>query len=376
MSLDHLLDHPPRQWARLTYALAVAVVVVLVMGTGRPRPGLHGSGLVVGVGLVLLLVATLGYLGLRWLASRYAVLALVLMSAIGLAVHAFVPKSPGIGFAYAAVWVATARERLWHAGGLCALGLAGTLWVSVAHHATARSLAWVVCAYLGSLALALVLRSSRSVRRREREAREQTAVAQARTAVLDERGRIAREIHDILAHTLSAQSVQLEGARLLLSQGADADLVRERVEQAQRLTREGMEETRRAVHALRGDALPAPELLGQLARESDVPFVVDGERRDLAPEVGLAVLRTGQEALTNVRKHATGARASMVLRYGDGYCELEVTDTGDGAGQGPMATAGTGYGLAGIRERAELLGGSLDAGRADGGFLVRLRIPT
>jgi signal transduction histidine kinase len=197
---------------------------------------------------------------------------------------------------------------------------------------------------------------------------------------LAERQRIAREIHDILAHTLSAQVVQLEGARLLLRrQGEDGAEVLARVEQAQRLARDGLHETRRALESLRGDLAPLTVALPRLVSDGGASYAVEGEVRELGPEVALAFHRTVQEALTNVRKHAPGAHTAVTLRYRADGCEVEITDSG-GTGPADLAGAGSGYGLAGMRERAELLGGTLEAGPypvgPDGkGFRVWLRIP-
>ncbi|HEY3507308.1 MAG TPA: sensor histidine kinase [Actinocatenispora sp.] len=206
----------------------------------------------------------------------------------------------------------------------------------------------------------------------ERQAREATA----RAELLAERQRLAREIHDILAHTLSAQVVQLEGARMLLSRGADAPAVLTRVEQAQRLARDGLDETRRALDSLRGRARPLDEALPALATDAGAAYASEGDARDLGPEVSLAIVRTVQEALTNARKHAPGAAVTVRLRYADDATSVEIVDTGARGEVGDLATTGGGYGLAGMRERAELLGGALSADPlADGGFRVRLRIP-
>jgi signal transduction histidine kinase len=211
----------------------------------------------------------------------------------------------------------------------------------------------------------------------ERKARDATA----RAGVLAERQRLAREIHDILAHTLSAQVVQLEGARLLLRRHGDGAEVLARVEQAQRLARDGLSETRRALESLRGDVAPLPVALPRLAADGGAEYQVRGECRELGPEASLAFHRTVQEALTNVRKHAPGATARVTLTYLPDACEVEITDTGrTGGAPADLATAGAGYGLAGMRERAELLGGTFEAGPypvgADGkGFRVWLRIP-
>jgi signal transduction histidine kinase len=207
----------------------------------------------------------------------------------------------------------------------------------------------------------------------EKAARE----AEARTRVYAERQRLAREIHDILAHTLSAQIVGLESARLLLRRGAGADAVLQQVDQAQRLARDGLEETRRAVHSLRGDARPTLESVRTLAETAGARLSVTGEPQALEPEAGLAVERTVQEALTNVRKHAPGAVATVSLSYLPDRFEVEVRDVG-GSGNGAVpADSGAGYGLAGMRERAELLGGKLIAGPLDDGkgYRVWLTIP-
>ncbi|GAA4214646.1 sensor histidine kinase [Actinocatenispora rupis] len=241
-----------------------------------------------------------------------------------------------------------------------------------------------VVGQLGScMGMAILAYTMRSARQRaadaerllesERQAREATA----RAELLAERQRLAREIHDILAHTLSAQVVQLEGARLLLSRGADTPAVLTRVEQAQRLARDGLEETRRALESLRGRARPLDEALPALAADSGATYASEGAARDLGPEVSLAIVRTVQEALTNARKHAPGASVSVRLRYAADETSVEIADTGAREGGLGLATTGAGYGLAGMRERAELLGGALSAGPyGDGGFRVRLRIPT
>jgi signal transduction histidine kinase len=200
-----------------------------------------------------------------------------------------------------------------------------------------------------------------------------TRAAEARTQVYAERQRLAREIHDILAHTLSAQIVGLESARLLLRRGAPADAVLHQVEQAQRLAREGLDETKRAVYSLRGDARPTVESVRELAKTAGARLEVVGEPQPMTPEGGLAVERTVREALTNVRKHAPGATATVTLSYRDDRVEVEVRDMG--GGHGGTAMNGSGYGLTGMRERAELIGGELEAGPEAEGFRVWLTIP-
>ncbi|MFG2003191.1 sensor histidine kinase [Spirillospora sp. NPDC048911] len=211
-------------------------------------------------------------------------------------------------------------------------------------------------------------------------AQEATKRAEADTLLLAERSHIAREIHDILAHSLSAQIVHLEGARLLLARDGDRVQALDRVERAQGLARSGLEETRRALATLRGDAPQPEEALAELAEEfrastgRPCETEVAGTPHELSPQAGLAVIRTAQEALTNVRKHAPGARVRVRLAYLDGQVELEVVDTG-GTEPALAADLGGGYGLVGMRERAELIGGTLDTGPDGEGFRVSLRVP-
>ncbi|MFI0742072.1 sensor histidine kinase [Streptomyces sp. NPDC021100] len=202
--------------------------------------------------------------------------------------------------------------------------------------------------------------------------------AEAETAALNERARIAREIHDVLAHSLSAQLVHLEAARLLVESGAEQDRVLERIVSARGMAREGLAETRQALSALRGEMTRPEEFLRDLAAAQGAGLRVTGEPRRLPAEAGLAVRRVAQEALTNVRKHAPGARVDMEFSYLEGEVELAVHDGGARGKNTELAGSGAGYGLLGMRERAELLGGSLEAGPvAEGreGFVVRLRVP-
>jgi signal transduction histidine kinase len=205
--------------------------------------------------------------------------------------------------------------------------------------------------------------------------------AEREAVALAERARLAREMHDVLAHTLSGLALQLEGVRLLAgSRQADPELTAA-VERAGRLARGGLAEARRAIAALRGDALPGPELLPALVDQhrqavgGRCRLEVRGQPRELPPDARLALYRTAQEALANVRKHAPGAAVDVRLTWDDDHAVLVVEDQADG-GAGPPAAAGDGgYGLTGMAERAELLGGHLDAGPTAAGFRVELRLP-
>ncbi|MGW1837494.1 sensor histidine kinase [Streptomyces sp. NPDC002067] len=203
--------------------------------------------------------------------------------------------------------------------------------------------------------------------------------AEAETAALAERGRIAREIHDILAHSLSAQLVHLEAARLLIQRSTDLEADRapllDRVTACRAMAREGLDGTREALSALRGEMRPVEEYLRELTAAEGARLEITGERRALLPEAALAVRRAAQEALTNVRKHAPGARTDITLAYAEDTIGLEVCNTVRHAEPGDLASSGSGYGLVGMRERAELLGGTLESGPEGESFVVRLRVP-
>nr|WP_240972719.1 sensor histidine kinase [Nonomuraea sp. FMUSA5-5] len=206
--------------------------------------------------------------------------------------------------------------------------------------------------------------------------RKAARAAEAREAVLAERARIAREIHDILAHSLSAQLVHLEGAKLLLRAERTAEAL-DRVTRARDLAKSGLDEARRAVSALREDPPALPAALRTLADDFETTahqpctLRISGPEHRLPPETELALLRTAQEALTNIRRHAPGSPAQVTLTFAAGHCDLRITNPTSAE----PGTPGGGYGLVGMRERAELLGGTLTAGEQDGTFLVQLRVP-
>jgi signal transduction histidine kinase len=185
-------------------------------------------------------------------------------------------------------------------------------------------------------------------------------------------------LHDILAHTLSALSLQLQALDALMIAGPPVSAeVRDQLEQIKRLVKEGLDESRGAVQALREDALPLEDQLARLAEGRGAGLTVEGPPRPLRPEVVLTMFRVAQEALTNVVKHAPGARAHVILRFEDADVTLSVANDADRNGPSPSALAqtGAGYGLQGIRERVLLVGGTVEAGPADGGWLVRARVP-
>ena len=208
---------------------------------------------------------------------------------------------------------------------------------------------------------------------------EDAREAETRAAAVAERGRIARELHDVLAHSLSALTIQLEGARLLAALDGGGTALADAVARAGALAKEGLADARRAVGALRGDdRAPALDELPQLVQrfrqlELDVTLAVEGEPRPLAGETGSALYRAAQEALTNALRYARGGSARVLLCYGADDVSLAVEDTG--ATVPPLSGIGGGNGLAGMRERVEALGGRMQAGATDAGFRVEVDVP-
>jgi signal transduction histidine kinase len=214
---------------------------------------------------------------------------------------------------------------------------------------------------------------------------KQLQAEQRRADVLDERTRIAREIHDVLAHSLGALGIQIQAARAVLSDHGNVEQAGELLATAQQMATEGLVETRRAIQALRTDTRPLDE---ELAQVSDtyaqryhvaVSFDTGGIPAPLPPEATVALLRTAQEALVNAAKHATGQRVAVRLDYGDADVRLTVSNNlPAGAGAivpGALGTVNGGYGLTGMRERLRLLNGTLQAGRRDDQWIVTAHLP-
>jgi len=214
---------------------------------------------------------------------------------------------------------------------------------------------------------------------------EQLRHEQARTATLDERSRIAREVHDVLAHSLGALGLQIQVARAVLTDSGDVPRAVELLDQARRMASDGLRETRRAVHALRGDIPPLPEGLAEMSAShqrrhgTPVRFEISGEPRPLSPDVGLAITRAAQEALVNTAKHAPSQPIEIQLDYTGSRTRLVVsnhlTEQGDSEISPVLATVNGGYGLAGMRERLLLLDGALSAGRKGSDWVVEATVP-
>ncbi|HEY3686164.1 MAG TPA: sensor histidine kinase [Streptosporangiaceae bacterium] len=271
---------------------------------------------------------------------------------------------------------------------LIAALLAATIAVATISGLTWRQPATTILLTVGSLLVVGLVglnRRQHAVQARQTELLlEQTRRAQherARAAALDERARIAREMHDVLAHSLGALGMQLEVAEALLDRDdPDArEQAAERVRRSRRLAVDGLAEARRAVAALRGDVPPVPDALRELAdafrRDHHAPIAcrVTGETRPLPPAAADSLVRGAREALTNAARHAPGAAVTILLDYRPDTVALTVrNDRTPGA---PDPTPNGGFGLPGMRERVALAGGTLTAGDGADGWVVHAEVP-
>jgi signal transduction histidine kinase len=236
----------------------------------------------------------------------------------------------------------------------------------------------------GVITLVVMVLIRRVVGDRERRAQlaERERDLAAREAVVEERARIARELHDAIAHNVSMMVVQAGAERRVLD--GNAGTTREVLETIERIGRSALTEMRRLVGMLRSDAADSlapqpglgdlPTLVGQVCEAGlPVELHVDGEPRELPVGIELSAYRIVQEALTNALKHAGESHAFVRVHYGADSLELEIVDDGGGA---PAPLSSGGHGLIGMRERVALYGGRLDAGRRpSGGFAVRVLLP-
>jgi signal transduction histidine kinase len=281
----------------------------------------------------------------------------------------------------------------------CVLVL-GTLWVGAlennARHPGRRGpsdVVFVSVVFGGAWLLGRALRG-RGQRAAELEQRaaqlEADQQVQARAAVAAERARIARELHDVIAHSVSVMVIQAGAAEQLLEETPER--ARGPLEAVQDTGRQTIVELRRLLGILRDEGqelslAPQPGLAGldllvEEIRQAGLPvqLTVEGQPEQLPPGVDLAAYRIVQEALTNTLRHAGPAHAEVLVRYQEHAVELEILDDGRGTVQRDGAGGGRGHGLVGMRERVALYGGTLETGpratTAGTGYAVRVRLPT
>lgn len=369
-----------------------AILVVAIGAAGaNPHPGLQGRPL----GVTLALIAFTGVLALaigHWYADRstgFQAAVIVAMAASGVALAALQPQSANELAVGAAVWMAVARLPL-------ALGVALSAGMAIALDAaealTGSSSTTILPTTLLLALLGLVayfIKQSRASQDHTElllaqleDAREE----QTRAAAVAERGRIAAELHDVLAHSLSGAAIQLQAARKLAEREQATPPVRNAIDRAGELVKDGLANARQAVGALRGDELPGVAQLESLVtafRDDtavDASLRIEGSARTLPTEASLALYRGAQEALTNIVRYAPGATTTVLLHYDSDRTVLSIEDHLPQSGGSPsregLQGVGGGRGLAGMRERIERVGGSAAAGPTPSGWRVELVVPT
>jgi signal transduction histidine kinase len=382
----------PLEWSRahplaadtlLALLLTGVSLVPLWVGTSGNQPS---SPSLPEIALVLLI-----NLPLIWRRRHpLTVGAVVAAAAIGYGIAPYpdlaLPVAPGglVAF-YTAMAYCSRRTANLTAAGACAAALIGLLLPVT--DADAVDFAFVALLLGATWALGDSARNRRAYTA-ELEARaarlERERELEASRAAAEERARIARELHDVIAHHVSMMVVQAEAGPVVIER--DPDTAVHAFDSIGTIGRQALAEMRRLLGVLRSDddrAAPSfapqpgldqlPVLMEQVRRAGlEVELEVEGEPRPLPPGMDLSAYRIVQEALTNAVRHAGPGRARVLVRYGDGEVRLEVRDDGVGARSGN----GAGHGLVGMRERVNLFGGDLDAGpRPDGGFAVTARLP-
>jgi signal transduction histidine kinase len=376
----------------LPVGFGALVIVVVATSQTKPGAGLHGASLGVTLALAGIALAAVG--GFASLLMRRAAAGLLAPVLVLLMVSSSVlvwlqPSGAGAVGLLLAVGIAARIIP----GRTSVLLLTTSLVFLLVAEAFSRTLRHqgpleLLINVLPLAAIYMIVLFGRRIRLQEAQTEqlllqlEQSRGAELRAAALAERQRLARDMHDVLAHSLSGLLLQLEGARLLAVSNPADERLAGTIDRAHELAKNGLDEARRAIGMLRDEELPGPDrlatLTGAFQADTGVPctFTTSGPARELASAVRLALYRVTQEALTNVRKHAHPDRVEVRLEYLPDEVTLAVQDYAAASPPAaPIPASSGGYGLTGMRERAELLGGSLTAGPAGAGFCVQLRVP-
>ena len=373
-----------RGWFRPLGSGLVAIVVASI-ADGHPAPGTHGAGL----GLLASVIVWVVALGVTMLprapGGAAELILIVLVGASGVAIAALQHRGATEIPASAAVWLAVLR--LPRAAGIV-VGAAAAAGVGLSLALAGSGSGTVVASLLLCALLAVMAQSMRLARENQDRAEllvaqlEDAREEQARAVAIAERARIAGELHDLLAHSLSGAAIQLQGARKLAEREQAAVPVREAIDRGSELVRAGLIEARRAVAALRGSDLPGAgdiaALVERFATDMNVraQLRVQGSARPLPADAGLAVYRAAQEALTNAARYGPDGEIEVALSYGEGITALSVRNPLTATPpRTDLAGVGGGHGLDGMRERVEGLGGHMHAGPRDGAWIVEVELP-
>ena len=372
------------RWMRRLVPPLFVVVALAVFSSGR-NPGFAGRDVAAVLAVGGFALGALGALTARYRRAAVRIIFAVMLLASSAALVRLQPDGPGLAGLLAALVLLAPRvpDRFPIALSVAGITCLAAVAVAVSHDSPTLALlsAIAIVGFPGMTLLARRLGQANQQAERLLIELEGTRAAQARAAGLAERQRLAREMHDVLAHSLSGLMLQLEGARMLTAEDPSDPRLPGIIERAHHLGKSGLEEARRAIGMLRDDELPGPERLASLAAQfhevSGVPcqFTVSGQAYDLPSDARLAVYRVAQEALTNITRHACPERVEMHLGYEPRRTRLTVENFAMNNERPRVAGDGPGYGLTGMRERAELLGGELTTAMTRGGFRVELQVP-
>ncbi len=363
---------------------AVLFVVVLGSANSHPVPGVHGKALAVTLALCAFAVTLLIAIGDRFpeRSVELQTVVIAVMGAAGVAIAGLQPKGASEVAAGVAVFMAIGRLPF---GAGVAIGGAVTVALGAVTAAAGSSSSAVAAGTLVTILVGVIAQFLKQ----SRESQDRTEILlaeledardeQARAAAIAERGRIASELHDVLAHSLSGAAIQLQGARKLADREHATRRLSDAIDRASELVKSGLANARQAVGTLRGDALPTlaqlPALIDSYKTDMnlDVTLRIEGDARTLPADPSLALYRAAQEALTNVARYAPGACTTVTVRYEPARTRLSVDNGASAIPARPEM--GGGHGLEGLRERIEQAGGIMSAGTTPEGWRVEIQVP-
>ncbi|MEV5610472.1 sensor histidine kinase [Streptomyces sp. NPDC052225] len=394
---EPLLARAPRRWMRLLpYLIALAFTAVLIPVTTQVLTNDYGVGGGLAGAIAVAQTTPLLLAVSRPLTAWCVMIAAMVLGAIPLFqgdAHRASPWTPMVIVGYLALCIALAlRESRRRLIGIWVATVVATIAMGFFRDSTSQDTGVLLIVLSGGvLLLGALLRERGEAQRKLVEQETISEAERTRRTLLEERARIARELHDVVAHHMSVITVQADSAPYRLH-GLSGE-VREEFESIAAGARESLTEMRRLLAVLRseetqGDLTPQPGL-AQLQQLVDatirggVPTVLSltelrllGQLVDVPPAVDLSAYRIVQEALANVVRHAPGARADISVGLDDDALLVIVVNGPDREPVSPIETAGTGHGLVGMSERVRLVGGTLDVGPLpDGGFRVAARLP-
>lgn len=373
------LGYRPATYSPVTSYLNLIGLGLLVWGTAsEAQPGLGGRHLLALVMLVAASGSWVGWIGSRTRASgTLAILMLGTMVVSSGVLLAFAPTA--VVFVAVGMLGTGLSWEFWVSASVAAAGLVATVCSAAAFSPHGSVIVYGIAAIVTGMVLGYGRRQSTEKTEQAilmQVEKDKAQVERDRAELLAERNHLARELHDVLAHTLAALSLQLEAFDTVVGSDPSASAqIRDQLEKTKTLVHEGLDEARGAVQALRENAVPLEEQLAKLSSDHHAAFAVKGTPRLLSPQMSLGLYRATQEALTNVVKHAPGAPTTVELSYTARDVSLRVENGAGSGGLHELAGSGGGFGLQGIRERLTMLGGQVEAGPCGSGWRIAAVVP-